>query len=244
MAMFSAYFDASGHPDQHDVLTVAGYAASANSWTQFEKQWDDILKSESVRAFHMTDFASSGGEFVEWKGDSERRRTFTEKLAQCINENCQHLFRVSVVISDYRKVNQAFLLAETVGHPYTLCCLQIVFDLRTWANELGALNTLLYFFENGDKDKGDFETRHKGIYGNTPVFLDKSRTHAFEAADFAAWKMRTALHEANKSDHTPAVGQDLLRSMTILAGVRKEAGVLNAASLRTFCEMLSIPARV
>jgi hypothetical protein len=247
MAIFSAYFDASGHPDQGDILTVAGYAATVDSWIRFDVEWKEILASEGVGSFHMTDFASSSGEFASWKGRDpdqvERRRFFIERLTKCLQKHCARFFRVSLFLPDYDLINSEYMLAETIGLPYAVCCSQVTLALRGWANDLGCLDTLLYFFEDGDKDKGDFESHHKSTYGKNPRFLDKQEAIAFQAADFNAWKMRIALHECNKSTHTPEVGNDLLRSISVLENVRKESGVLNRFSFRTFCERHGVPKR-
>ena len=247
MVIFSAYFDASGHPDQTDVLTVAGYAAAVDSWVRFDREWQGILQAEGVSAFHMTDFASGEREFATWKGKEpekvERRRRFIEELTRCLQRNCAKFFRESLFIPDYEKVNQEFMLSEAIGLPYAVCCSLATFSLREWVSDLGALDTLLYFFEDGDKDKGSFEKMHKAIYGVNPKFLDKSEAIAFQAADFNAWKMRIALHECNKPTHTLETGNNLLRSISVLNGVQKEGGVLNELSFRTHCQRMGIPKR-
>src|SRR5579872_4678568 len=75
VAMYSAYFDASG-TKRTPVLTLGGFVSTVAKWERFEKQWARILKANDVSFFHMTEFASSKGEFADWKGDSERRRKF------------------------------------------------------------------------------------------------------------------------------------------------------------------------
>jgi len=247
IAIFSAYFDASGHPDEQDVLTVAGYAATVENWIRFEDEWKDILKSEGVTSFHMTDFASSGGEYKSWKGktpvQTARRKNFTERTAQCIEKSCTKFFRASVYIPDYNKVNADFKLEEAAGKPYALCGTQAAYMLRKWAADLGVLDTLLYYFENGDKDKNDFIRVHQAAFKREPKFLDKDEAIPFQAADFNAWKLRTALHESNKPTHTVEIGNRLLQSISLLEGVTKEAGVLNEWSLREFCKNLKIEKR-
>ncbi len=247
MVMFSAYFDASGHPDQQTVLTVAGYAAAVENWVSFEKRWKAVLAGEGVSAFHATDFVSSQGEFVSWRGREpekiERRRRFVQNLMKCTEDFCARFFRVSVYLPDYESVNREFKLEEAVGRPYAMCALSAAFALRQWAQDLGVLDTLLYYFENGDKDKGDLIRVHQTAFGMDPRFLEKYESKAFEAADFNAWKMRTALHESGKSDHTPEKGNRLLDSVSVLAGVQKDAGVLNGWALREFCRRMEIEKR-
>jgi hypothetical protein len=247
MAIFSAYFDASGHPDETDVLTVAGYVAAVDAWIRFDREWKEILEAEGVSAFHTTEFVSSRGEFVSWRGKgskkTERRRKFVEKLMSCVQKNCAKFFRASLYIPDFERINKEFLLSETIGRPYAVCSSLVAHSLRLWARDLGVLDTLLYYFEDGDKDKGNFEQIHRAAFGCAPRFLDKSQALAFQAADFNAWKTRTALHESNKTTHTPEIGSNLLRSIAVLENVRKEAGVLNEWSFRTFCERMGIVGR-
>jgi hypothetical protein len=247
MAIFSAYFDASGHPDNTDVLTVAGYVGAVDSWVRFDREWQGILEAEGISAFHTTEFVSSQGEFASWKGrepaKTERRRLTVEKLMGCVEKNCARFFRASVYLPDYERVDAAFMLSEQIGRPYAVCSSSVAYSLRNWANALGALDTLLYYFEDGDKDKGNFEQVHLAAFGTPPRFLEKSKALAFQAADFNAWKMRTALHESNKRTHTPQIGSNLLRSVAVLESVSKEAGVLNEWSLRTLCDRLRIPRR-
>jgi len=90
------------------------------------------------------------------------------------------------------------------------------------------------------KTKGALKT---SSFGTNPNFLEKSRALAFQAADFNAWKMRTALQESNKPTHTLEIGSNLLRSIAVLENVRKEAGVLNEWSFRTFCERMGVNKR-
>lgn len=247
MAIFSAYFDASGHPDEQDVLTVAGYVATIDNWIRFEREWKDILKGEGVTAFHTTHFVSSKGEFESWAGKEppqvDRRRNFVAKLLKCTETSCAKFFRASMFLPDYLRVDAEYRLSEAIGRPYAVCSMLVAYSLRLWAFDLEVLDTLLYFYEDGDKDKGNFEEKHKEAFGKPVRFLLKEDAKAFEAADFNAWKTRTALHESGKPDHTLEKGYNLLRSISILNNVRKEGGVLNEWSFRTFCEREKIAKR-
>jgi hypothetical protein len=247
MAMFSAYFDASGHPDNTDVLTVAGYAAAIENWIKFENEWKEILSSEGVVAFHTTDFVSGLGEFVGWGGKEpekvERRKRFIQQLMDCTDKLCAKFFRISVYLRDYDRVNAEFKLEEAIGKPYALCGSSAANLLRLWAKDLGVLDTLLYYFENGDKDKGDLIRIHKRAFGREPKFLEKDEAKAFEAADFNAWKMRALLEQSGKPTHTIEKGMRLLDSLAVLAGVQKDGGVFNEWSFREFCRIYGIEKR-
>ncbi|MGD0293119.1 MAG: hypothetical protein ABSB30_04635 [Terracidiphilus sp.] len=241
---YSAYFDASGHPSEQDVLSVAGYVATVENWYSFDDGWNKILQGEGVKFFHATDFVNSRGEFsVGWKGETDRRRNFVSRLQDCLESNCRLFFRVSLFLEDYLRVNGDFELQEMIGMPYTICSMQCSHMLRGWAKGVGCLDNLIYYFEDGDLDKGDFEAHHKRAYGVNPKFLDKTGAVAFQASDFAAWKIRTALEASAADDHTRDKGWNLLRSLAILNVIPKEAGVLNEASLRTFCDRYNVARR-
>lgn len=180
VTMFSAYFDASGHPSDGKALTVAGFASTVKKWARFEVEWNAILKSEGIKIFHMTDFVSSKEEFaVGWKGETDRRRLFVERLAMCLKRNVNKSFRTTLLLDGYNAANKVYRVEERLGHPYALCCMMCSFTLRQWAKKKNAERRLLYYFEDGDLDKGDFEMRHKLAYGINPKFLDKTEAVAF-----------------------------------------------------------------
>lgn len=133
VAMYSAYFDASG-TKRTPVLTLGGFVSTVNKWERFEKEWARILKANGVSFFHMTEFASSKGEFADWKGDSERRKKFIDELIGCINLNTNKGFAASVVIADYDRVNSKHTLTESIGHPLAICGGVCIGAMRKWAN--------------------------------------------------------------------------------------------------------------
>ena len=56
VAMYSAHFDESGHPDDSQYLVVAGAVASVDQWVTFEREWLDALAPLGTRIFHAVDF--------------------------------------------------------------------------------------------------------------------------------------------------------------------------------------------
>lgn len=239
MAMFTAYFDTSGHPNQQQILTTAGFVSTVDKWVRFDREWNGILKSEGIKVFHMTDFASNEGEFAKgWRGETERRKLFIERLARSLKRNVNKSFRTSLVIAGYNAVNTKYEIEELLGKPYTVCCMRSVLALRNWAARKNASRKLLYFFEDGDKDKGNFEAHHKSEYKIRPEFLDKTEAVAFQAADFVGWKIRTNLEHAILENHTLEKGHSLLRSIELLKSIPKDAGVLTQEASRVFASKL------
>jgi len=43
ISMFTAYFDASGSPDEGKALVVAGYVSTGEQWLEFDREWQSLL---------------------------------------------------------------------------------------------------------------------------------------------------------------------------------------------------------
>src|ERR1035438_6245958 len=84
IAMFTAYFDASGRRDTR-VLTMAGFVSDVRKWAKFDGKWSAILKRENIPAFHMTDFVARKPPFDCWQGrDADRDLFFRDLLATAV----------------------------------------------------------------------------------------------------------------------------------------------------------------
>jgi hypothetical protein len=112
MAMFTAYFDASGSPDQTEVLTVAGFIAPVEQWLFFEKDWKEVLARYGVSSLHMKEFAHSRGEFCSWKDDKIKRQSFLSLLIATIRSRVHHSFVASIYLPDYRSNDEKYCLSE------------------------------------------------------------------------------------------------------------------------------------
>src|ERR1700730_11372312 len=100
--MFTIYFDASGTPDNHPALALAGFIAKTEQWIEFEKNWKDTLHTYGVTEMHMKKFAHGVGEFAPWKDDKRKRRCFMERLISIIKTRVEHSFVNAVMMDDYR----------------------------------------------------------------------------------------------------------------------------------------------
>src|SRR5207247_8359732 len=89
-------------------------------------------------------------------------KAFTTELTACIKKNVNKAFRTSLYLRDYDAINRIFALEEFTGRPYALCGNSCLYANWRWARKKKAVNKLLCYFEDGDKDKGDFEARAKG----------------------------------------------------------------------------------
>ncbi len=171
MALFTAYFDGSGSPDESVALVVAGFIATAEQWIHFERNWNECLNNFGVSSLHMKDFAHSRGEFTSWKGDEEKRQRFLRWLIGIILARVRHSFASAVVMEDHRRVDAKYCLSE-FSKPYALSGCTCLTKIRGRATRWKInLDEIQYVFENGDKHKGDLIRAVDEHSGFTPDFL-------------------------------------------------------------------------
>jgi hypothetical protein len=187
MTKYTAYFDASGSPDDTIAVVCAGFVAPDDQWVEFNRNWSDCLRDFGVSALHMRHFAHSFREFATWKGDEDRRRRFLGRLISIVKTRVWHSFASAVVMEDYRRVDTKYRLAE-FSKPYTLAGGTCVAKLYRWKKRWARPDDAVSFvFEDGDKDKGDL-MRALREYGIEPKFLKKEDAMAFQAADLLAYE--------------------------------------------------------
>src|SRR6478609_6701265 len=98
MRSFTAYFDASGSPNDTVAVVVGGFVAPAEQWAEFDRNWNDCLRHFGVSALHMRDFAHSLREFESWKKDETKRRRFLDRLISIVRTRVWHSFASAVVM--------------------------------------------------------------------------------------------------------------------------------------------------
>jgi hypothetical protein len=60
MAMFSAFFYASGDAQKHPVVIVAGFVANLQQWRMFDHLWKQAhLEAGAELPFHAADFVAA-----------------------------------------------------------------------------------------------------------------------------------------------------------------------------------------
>lgn len=187
---FTIYFDASGSPDdlRTSAVVVAGFIASAEQWTHFDRNWNDALRGFGVSSLHMRCFAHSIGEFKDWKGDEGRRRRFLDRLINLVITRMRHSFVSAVTMNAYREVNTRYRLDEYIK-PYSIAARTCITKVKKWADLWHiSHDEIRYVFEDGDADKGNMMKVVKDNHGLTPVFLPKDKSVAFQAADLLAYE--------------------------------------------------------
>jgi Protein of unknown function (DUF3800) len=191
MVMCTCYADASGKTT-YPVFSVCGVIATVRTWRRFEWQWRRELAKEGIKEFHMTDFASSRGEFTQWKGDGERRGRFFRELVRIIrNTLSTPPIVVNVEMDAWKLINQEFLLEEHLKCPYALSGFGVVKQARDWVRSKNDPPRIRFVFEDGDEGKGHLSDLCEKV-SITPVFRSKSAAVPCQAADLIAWKSRIA----------------------------------------------------
>jgi hypothetical protein len=226
------------------AMTFAGFVSRASKWDRFNREWSQILADEGVSSLHMTDFASSQGEYKSWKGNTDRRRRFIARLVSCIKRNTNKGFSSGIFIDDYNAINAEFMLAESMGQPYTLCGYSCLGALEKWAiNKRTRKAAMLVAIEEGDEDQGEL-IQVAGSDGFRVIALSKAEVPAFQAADLIGWKSRTVLQDSLKMQlGTREEADGVLRSLEPLEGVVQRNAGFDARSLYRFCEAKNIPKR-
>src|SRR5690242_13173150 len=107
MALYSAYFDDSGHPDNARYLTVAGCVADDQQWVHFEREWLELLSRFNTRIFHAVDFEQGKAPFDRLT--ETERSEFLRLLIGIITRRAEKSFAHIIPINEYRSINERFV---------------------------------------------------------------------------------------------------------------------------------------
>ena len=195
MAMFTAYFDASGKPHDPTVFLVSGFVSSERKWLRFEDEWAAFLKEWGIRGtFHTTDYikAQMGTHYEQFHGNDPLRDEFERRAVKVIRRGIRKPVSCGLLLEDYRRVLAEYRLPDAFGHfrhPYSLCAIHCTLAVVFWGDRRMKSNDLLEFiYEDGDDDKGFFIKEFKKINGEPPIFRTKDKHPQFQAADILAWR--------------------------------------------------------
>jgi hypothetical protein len=200
MAIFAAYFDASGRSDNKQKagsLWVSGFVSTVEKWLRFEERWLELLSQHDITPpFHMTDFMAGRREYARWKGDAVRQDAFLLAAAKIIHQETNKPFSIGMYLEDLRRFYAQY---EVPGlqdpQAYTWCALQAVNATKIWtrnrlkAKTVSGADTFQCFFEEGDLYSDTFVRIARDTYGIIPQFLGKECV-PFQACDLLAWEHR------------------------------------------------------
>jgi hypothetical protein len=189
----------------------------------------------------MTEFASSRGEFVAWKGDTARRKKFISDLLMCAAKHTNKTFGGALVLKDYASVDRRYLLREFAGRPYALCAHFCVKMVQKWQRK-NSVRHVEYFFEQGDDNPGDLLSLCKAD-GVEPKFLTKQAI-PFQAADLIAFRTRDGFEKALNPDLTFELADKLHTSFSQAWKSRHAAFYGDFERIEKMCVERGIPKRL
>lgn len=161
LAMLKAYYDDSGTHDGSLVVSVAGYVGEDDQWTEFQRNWNDILiqfnhdNACDVTHMHIADLI--GGFGKQYKGlDETKRVALLSSLCTLARVRSIRGIGSFIMTSDY---------TEILGHvddrppgcpaPFTLCAEGAFLMTKGWALKAGRKDSIGYFIEKGTKHRGE-----------------------------------------------------------------------------------------
>ncbi len=200
MAMFSAYFDASGQ-DSDPFFVVAGYVANFGQWQWFESIWREQHRAFNVELpFHMVDFAAACKNPERYAKQRHARQDYVRIASDAINAN---RFLRSLAIAQatlvhcgisciipmnlYNGVSSLLDLRQVVP-PYALGARMCIEQLRQWENKFAIGEPTECIFESGDFGQGKFIDLMVDEEQALPIFKKKSEFAGLQAADYYAWQ--------------------------------------------------------
>jgi hypothetical protein len=201
LAIFTAYYDASGTEESGRPLVLAGLLSTERKWLRFEREWRELLTSFGVPYLHMKEYAVSQGPFRMWKGDEERRAAFLSQAIKIIKRRINLGFASYVLPEDYRAVDRLYDLRTLPDHLYAVVAVSAVSPIMDWIRQRHPGCPLLHVFEEGDRGQKVFLANLPAeIAPITSVRPAKDPLTGewftpFQAADLAAYELRRAIEQ-------------------------------------------------
>jgi hypothetical protein len=168
MAMFTAFFDASGNPKDHPFVIVSGYVANYLQWQRFEADWATAHDMFDVSPpFHMAEFvaacstvtykdqSNARADYVEIAKDATRANDFLKLISQ-IQMSFVHMGVSCIVdMNVYQGINSLLELREVLP-PYALGARMCIQRVRRWEQDYAIRPPAEIIFEEGDFEQGKF----------------------------------------------------------------------------------------
>jgi hypothetical protein len=201
MAMFTAYFDASGNAVNQPYIIVAGYVANYLQWQLFEGSWRQLHAFYGVELpFHMADFVAAL-ENPKYKDQSHARLDYIA-LAKQPEKADQFLKQLSMLqvgwmhcaiscivrMEVYNEISSLLDLRDIVP-PYALAARMCIQRLRQWEQQFQMDEAgVEYIFEEGDFEQGKFTKLMVDEGEAAPIYKKKKDFAGLQAADQYAWE--------------------------------------------------------
>jgi hypothetical protein len=200
MAIFTAYFDASGSAVDQPFIIVSGYVANYLQWKMFENEWGLCHAKYGLDIpFHMAEFVAAceqpayknqrnaRADYVAIAQDPEKALDFLKQLSgiQRVYVHCG--ISCIVPMSLYQGVSSLLDLRKVVP-PYALGARMCIERLHQWEKQFAIQQPAEYIFELGDFEQGQFTHLMVDEGQSPPIYKKKAEFAGLQGADEYAWE--------------------------------------------------------
>ncbi|MEQ1627097.1 MAG: DUF3800 domain-containing protein [Nitrospira sp.] len=192
LVMLRAYFDESGHPDDHPVMAVGGGLASQDAWESLERLWkEELIKAEAFKDghpyFHMYEFEAYLPPF-DW--DEGKHKRVLARLLDIMRDHIDvYIGGTLLAKQSSASLRDAFERKEQCYH---FCFLHSIQSAELLTDELYTNETTQLVFAE-QQEFGEYAMRW---YNDIKKFYPAYYKH-IEVATFAPYVKTVQLHTAD-----------------------------------------------
>ncbi len=152
----TGYFDESGtHGKESPVVIVAGFIASPEQWSVFERDLSTLLDEYEVKIFHAIDFRTRKGNFKGWPKIKQAR--FNSRFLKLADDHLSCGLSTVLRSEEYRSIYRAknFHRKAKPDTQYGLCVRAALWKSIVLLKEKRNSWPLNVIFEDGASNAGD-----------------------------------------------------------------------------------------
>jgi Protein of unknown function (DUF3800) len=230
MALFTAYFDASGNGLDQPFMVVSGYIANYIQWKFFEDSWTRVHDDHRVKKpFHMAEFmsalnnpnyqkqANARSDYLNIAKDIDKAKAFIFNLS-CV-EACMVNCVISCIVpmAVYNGVS-SHLDLRTVIPPYALAARMCIERVRQWEKHFSVTHPVECIFEEGDFEQGKFTDLMVDEGNDMPIYKGKNDYAGLQGSDHYAWEVHSYL-KANSPIIDPSWNTPMVIPLQVLSTI-------------------------
>lgn len=251
--MLTAAFDAGGD-EGTPVLTVAGFASSADDWRKFSELWSSRLALDKIAYFRAVDAAFFRGPFQHWRDRADRealRRSLFSDLMEILKSHACRKFGCTIINGAFNEMNPQ-LKEEFSLVAYSIAGRTCEKKLREWviAEWKNPSTVVELVFEEGDKGKGKLQKRLLDDRCFSPIFRPKKdfveedgTTRCgfvpLQAADWLAYELSVAMKNAEAGKLADS-DEDFRWAFREFLKIPGNTGVFTVEDMKQFESMLEL----
>jgi len=225
MALYTAYFDESGH-ENDPMFTFGGLVLNVEHPAAFETEW--LAAIDPLKELHTTPFLRGDEGFKQWNSEGLGwKQEILRRAARVIAKRSFQTFSTTLNMDDFSAINAEQNFDLKVAHPYAFCARYSVVQVGHWSGWNSIPGRVKMVFENRNKgDRLEVARFFARDHLDAPAFEGKN-VLPLQAADLIAViyarrnmkkdnfiQVQPAYAELNQTLHTnDNVGRSGLRSI-------------------------------